>query len=147
MKGFSYVLELPTYMKMTNIFHADCLRKAKQPVPGQQLTPEPPDEVNGEPEWIVDRVLASRVSNKVLQYKVSWAGYDPDNQWYDANNFINAARRIKEYHDEYPDAAGPPTRLPLWLEAAQDERDLLPTDEDNVAVKTGPLTKMRRRKK
>jgi hypothetical protein len=36
-----------------------------------------------------------------------------------AHSFINSAGKIKEFHDTYPEEAGPPVRLPQWLKAAQ----------------------------
>ena len=46
---------------MNNVFHADRLRKdPHNPLPGQEQRPEDPVEVNGFPEWEVDKILASR---------------------------------------------------------------------------------------
>lgn len=71
MKGHSYVIDLPPYMRMSNVFHADRLRKAAEnPLPGQYQEPEPPTEINGEPEYDVEEVLASRVRNGGLQYQI-----------------------------------------------------------------------------
>lgn len=72
----------------------------------------------------MDKVLSSRFYYKRLQYQVQWTGWDPDPKWYDAVNFKNAALKLKQYHDENPDAAGPPQRLKQWLDAAaKDEFD------------------------
>ena len=72
MKGHSYILELPKHMKMDNVFHADCLRKAADDsMPDQIQDPEPPTEVNGQPEYTVEKILASWIRNNVLQYQVA----------------------------------------------------------------------------
>ncbi len=41
---------------------------------------EPPllIQVNGEDEWEVDEILASKVVRSILKYHVSWKGYNPD---------------------------------------------------------------------
>jgi hypothetical protein len=138
MHGHSYVLDLPKHMKMDNVFSADRLRKAAMnPLPGQIEPPPPPIEVNGEPEYPVTRILASRVRNHVLQYKAEWEGCDPDDTWYNADSFTNSASKIKEFHDMYPDEAGPPMRLMQWLEAAQKDEILQHIPEDLLASKTG----------
>jgi len=69
MKGHSYELRLPNYMKMSNVFHADRLRKAKAQYKGKEQKPEEPVEINGQPEWEVTQVLASRIQYGRLQYK------------------------------------------------------------------------------
>lgn len=147
MKGHSYELKLPDYMKMHNVFHADRLRKAKEPVPGQVLTAEPEHEVDGEPEWLVDKILASRIYQGKLQYKADWTGCDPDDQFYDAESYINSPERVREFHEQYPDAAGPPARLEIWREAARRDERLPPCPEDNLAVQKGTRYRTRRRPK
>jgi hypothetical protein len=50
-RGHSFVLEVPASFKGKNLFHADRLRKAADdPLPQQVEAPEPPEEINGEPE-------------------------------------------------------------------------------------------------
>ena len=69
MKGHSYIVNLPKHMKMNNVFHADCLRKASDDsLPEQIQDPEPLTEVNGQLKYTVNRVLVSQVHNNVLQY-------------------------------------------------------------------------------
>jgi RNase H-like domain found in reverse transcriptase/Reverse transcriptase (RNA-dependent DNA polymerase)/Integrase zinc binding domain/Chromo (CHRromatin Organisation MOdifier) domain len=125
MRGHSYVLDLPDSVKCNNLFHADRLRKASMdPLPQQSYTPPEPEEINGEPEYEVDRILASRLfgTKKALQYQIAWKGYDPDETWYNASNFKNSPIKLNEFHTQYPTAAGPPRRLQDWIVAAAEDK-------------------------
>ena len=145
MKGHSYVVDLPDYMKMSNVFHADRLRKAAtNPLPGQYEEPEPPVEIDGEPEFEVEKIESSRILGKKLQYKASWVGYDKDDEWHNASNFVGAPQKVKEFHDAYPDEPGPPMRLQVWLDASRNGEMFEASEEDNVARKRGRKKVLRR---
>ena len=135
-RGYSYILDVPESFKGKNLFHADRLRKAAMdPLPQQKREPPPPEEINGEPEFVVDKVLASRLfgRSKTLQYQVAWQGCDPDDTWYPAENFKNSATALDDFHKKYKDAAGPPKRLAIWIKAAAEDKLDEPNQEDNVA--------------
>ncbi len=130
--GHSYRLNLPAHWKMHPIFHADQLRKAPEdPLPGQHQEPEPPMEVNGELEWEVEALLASRVHHRKLQYRARWKGYDEDPDYYDAEGFKGSPHLIKEFHAEYLLRPGPPIRLQEWLEAWEKDTELEEHPDDN----------------
>jgi hypothetical protein len=118
------------------------------PLPQQRREPPPPEEINGEAEWAVTKILASRLTgrNKVLKYQVEWEGHDPDDKWYPAENFKNAAVTLEKFHQDYPDAAGPPVRLQEWIRAAAGDRVDKPHNDDNVADhgERNPRRKQRR---
>jgi Chromo (CHRromatin Organisation MOdifier) domain len=146
MRGHSYVLDLPESVKCNNLFHADRLRKASMdPLPQQTYSAPEPEEINGEPEYEVERILASRLfgSRKLLQYQVAWKGYDPDEAWYNASNFKNSPIKLKEFHTQYPTMAGPPRRLQEWILAAAE--DVWSKDHaDDDQAEHGPLEKRRK---
>src|SRR3981081_394050 len=88
-RGHSFVLDVPSAFKGKNLFHADRLLKAADdPLPQQVEALKPSEEINREPEWEVEGVLASRLfgKSKSLQYQLSWKGCDPDDIWYPAYN-------------------------------------------------------------
>ncbi|CAJ2508768.1 Uu.00g137940.m01.CDS01 [Anthostomella pinea] len=134
----TFKLRLSDQWRGSKWFYADRLCKyANNPVPGQAT-----DEPNGviidpnlrEEEWELTNVLTSRFHYNKLQYQILWKGWDPDGLWCPAGDFKNSAELLKAYHDEYPDAAGPPARLEHWLQAAQsDEFDPPHPDNDKPA--------------
>jgi len=144
-EGYLYVVDLPPYIKMLNVFHVNQLRKdPDNPLLGQNRELEEPVLINGKPEYKVNKVLTSRVYRERLQYKVSWVGYNLDNTWYNADGFIGAPYKLKAFHDKRPHNAGPPVRLPQWLEAYIRGKDLEPLEEDNKAEKDGKKRRIRR---
>ena len=119
---------------MHDVFHADRLRKASEPLPGQVEPEEPPIEINGHPEWPVQEILDSRLFHSRLQYKALWLAHDPDPTWYNARGFIDAPHKVRDFHKAYPEKAGPPARLDAWLQAYEAEEDLEVTDQDDKAA-------------
>ena len=146
MAGHSYRLELPTSYRIWPVFHADRLRKDPgNPLPGQINAEPAAEEVNGELEWEVERIISSRVLYGRLHYKVEWRGWDPDDQWYPASNFKNAAFELRRYHEENPDEAGPPVRLETWIRCAQDDKFDEDHEDDDKPRQLGSRRQRKRR--
>jgi hypothetical protein len=122
-EGNAFRLDLPDSIKVHPVFAPEKLRKAPStpPLPGQVQDPAPPLEVNGEDEWEIDEILASRLHYRKLQYRVRWLGHDVDLAWYPARNFRNSPTLLRDFHARYPAMPGPPMRLPEWLQAAEDD--------------------------
>ena len=85
-----YELELPPQWKIHPVFHASLLTSyLETSAHGPNYTRPPPDLVEGEAEWEVERILAHRYHGrqKKLQYLVKWLGYpESDNTWEPAAN-------------------------------------------------------------
>ncbi|KGQ01369.1 hypothetical protein PAAG_11947 [Paracoccidioides lutzii Pb01] len=93
--GNSYRLRLPNSMKIHPISSPDKLRKdANDPLPGQQNETPETVKIQGENEWEVEDVLASRISRGKLQYRVKRLGFDDDSTWYPAPNLKGSPHLI-----------------------------------------------------
>ncbi len=130
-RGSSYGLDLPQSYLVYPVIHL-----GDNP-PCQQLEAPEPDEINGALEWEVDFMTSSRIYRGRLQYKVQWKGFDPDEEWYPASNFKNAARALQSYHEQYPERPGPSVRLEPWLRAAEQDEFVEDHKDDEKAAKTG----------
>lgn len=117
------------------VFSADKLRRAADdPFPGQVQEPPEPITINEEHEWEVDRVLASRVPRKRVQYRVKWKGFDDDDTWYYAHNFKGSPHLLRDYYSSCPDHPGPPKKLEEWCRAWEKGVEDLPDLRDDDAI-------------
>jgi len=130
----SYKLELPDSMKAHNVFSADKLRlAASDPLEGQTQQELPPINITGDEEYEVEEVLACRRQRGNLSYRVTWLNRDVDLTWYPASNLKYAPHKLKAFHLSNADQAGPPAKLPQWLEAWEqgvDDYDELDDDKE-----------------
>jgi transposase InsO family protein len=143
-----FKLKVPDGWRATDQFNAERLRKyPNNPLPGQAPPNPAGDLLDGEEEWEVERITASRLYHKKLQYQVVWKGWDPDPTWYYADGFKNATAQLRAYHEKHPDQAGPPLRIDQWEQAALREEFDPPHKDDNEAASTRTGTRARARGK
>ena len=85
MSDVNYCLELPTQWSIHPVFHIDLLTPYREtPTHGHNYQRPPPELVNREEEYEVEKVLDLRHfgRRRKLQYLVKWKGYpDSENQW------------------------------------------------------------------
>jgi hypothetical protein len=98
----TYELRLPVQWKLHPVFHVDLLTPYRESeFHGTNYDKPPPDLIDGEEEYEVERIVASRHfgRGRKLQYLVKWKGYpDVENQWV-AKEDVFAEDAIKEFHD------------------------------------------------
>ncbi|CAJ0968583.1 unnamed protein product [Ranitomeya imitator] len=86
----SFRLTLPASFAIHNVFHRLLLRRYVAPVV-PSVDPPAPVLVEGELEYVVEKILDSRISRWKLQYLVKWKGYgQEDNSWVFASD-VHAA--------------------------------------------------------
>ncbi|CAJ0953556.1 unnamed protein product [Ranitomeya imitator] len=101
----SFRLDLPASFAIHNVFHRSLLRKYEVPVV-PSLEPPAPVLVEGELEYVVEKILDSRVSRRKLQYLVKWKGYgQEDNSWVVASD-VHAADLVRAFHRAQPGRPG-----------------------------------------
>ncbi|CAJ0932536.1 unnamed protein product [Ranitomeya imitator] len=101
----SFRLTLPDSFSIHNVFHRSLLRRYVAPmVPS--VEPPAPVLVEGELEYIVEKILDSRVSRRKLQYLVKWKGYaQEDNSWVFASD-VHASDLVRAFHAAHPGRPG-----------------------------------------
>jgi hypothetical protein len=82
-------------------------------------------------EYEVEQILEARVHRTKLQYRVKWLGYEDDPVWYDAANFKNSPRKLREFHTANSTRPGPPERLDVWSQCWDEDRDAGDHSDDN----------------
>ncbi|KAI0992343.1 hypothetical protein K3495_g15843, partial [Podosphaera aphanis] len=80
--GNAFRLRLPPSMAINNTFPPDKLRKAaNDPLPGQEQPASFPININGYDEHEIDEILACKLTNRILSYRVAWLNEDADLNW------------------------------------------------------------------
>ncbi|CEL52823.1 hypothetical protein RSOLAG1IB_11168 [Rhizoctonia solani AG-1 IB] len=95
----AYRLELPTTMRVHNIFYVGLLSKVKKDVTRKWENQPPPVTVDGEEEYIVEGIMDSRETKKgKWEYLVKWKGYGlEESTWEPRENLKNAQKFLSEY--------------------------------------------------
>ncbi|CAJ0949465.1 unnamed protein product [Ranitomeya imitator] len=101
----SFRLALPASFAIHNVFHRSLLRRYVAPmVPF--VDPPAPVLVEEELEYVVEKILDSRISRRKLQYLVKWKGYgQEDNSWVFASD-VHTADLVRAFHLARPDQPG-----------------------------------------
>jgi len=100
------VLKLPPSFKIDAPINVSRLRPYKPPtIPGQQITPQAPVEVEGEEEYVVEEILDSHLRHNKLEFLVKWEGYtNENNSWEPEDNCSNARNAVAAFYRKYPQA-------------------------------------------
>ena len=104
-----YQLTLPTQWKQKRIhdvFHASLLTPYHETeAHGINHLEPPPDVIEGEEEYEVEKVLDSKRigRNKKLHYLIRWKGYsEVHDTWEPEDNVKNTRKLIEHFHKQHP---------------------------------------------
>src|SRR6266403_4458882 len=135
-----YQLALPANWRIHDVFHASLLNPYHETkAHGPNFTRPPPDLIEGEEEYEVERIVAHRKfgRSKRLQYLIKWKGYpESDNTWEPADQ-VHASDLVKRYHSAVKDQSAN-------LSAVKDQSDIQTspyqsTREEQSAAKIGTI--------
>ncbi|CEL62765.1 hypothetical protein RSOLAG1IB_05124 [Rhizoctonia solani AG-1 IB] len=94
----AYCLELPTTMRMHDVFYVGLLSKVKRNELQAWENWPPPITVDGEEEYKVEGIMDSRESKGRWEYLIKWKGYGPEEStWEPKANLKNAAKHLEKY--------------------------------------------------
>ena len=95
----TYRLKLPTSWRIHNVFHATLLKHYKEnEVYGENFTKPPPELLEGEEVYEVEKILNHRKRGRTYQYYVKWKGYPiSDASWEPESSFSDDGNMIQEY--------------------------------------------------
>src|SRR5712675_3630089 len=99
----AYQLELPPTWKIHNVFHASYLSLFKETAEhGPNFLEPPPEIVEGEPEWEVERIVGIRYygPKKIKQYRIRWKGYAPAQDTWEPIKNVHAPELVQQFLDE-----------------------------------------------
>lgn len=97
----SYELEIPGQSKIERVFNEKLLTPYNEPPPHRRDERPPPEIINDEPEYEVEKILKHRKIGRGTQYFVKWKGWgDEDSTWQSRKDLDNA----QEIQDEYDTA-------------------------------------------
>jgi hypothetical protein len=106
MSEVNYRLELPAQWSIHPVFHIDLLTPYREtPLHGANYKRPPPDLIEGEEEYEVEKILSSQHFGwgRKLQYLVKWKGYpDSENQWV-AKDDVFVEQAIREFKASNPE--------------------------------------------
>jgi len=76
------------------------------PIVRRRQNPQlPPELVDGEEEYVVEKILNSRMFRQKLQYLVKWEGYRIErNTWEYSENLNHTPEKVTEFHSKNPGA-------------------------------------------
>ena len=76
------------------------------PVPGRRTSLPPlPEIVDGEEEWVVEKILDSRMVNQRLRYLVKWEGFSVEHNSWEPWDNVHVPDLVADFCWRHPGAA------------------------------------------
>ncbi|MEN9524269.1 MAG: hypothetical protein RL536_338 [Candidatus Parcubacteria bacterium] len=96
----AFRLDLPPTWKIHNVFHISLLEPSPvDPFPEQVSIPPPPEEIEGQLEYEIEKILSHRQFHGRTQYLIRWRGYGAEDDTWEPADVVaeNAQETIDEY--------------------------------------------------
>ena len=99
----AYQLEIPNRWKIHNVFHAALLTPFKETdAHGPAFEDPPPDIINEEEEYEVEKILAHRKQGRGYRYLIHWKGYpNSSDSWEPTANLERASKILQKYKKDH----------------------------------------------
>ena len=95
-------LDLPSSIRIHPVVNVSRIRRYRDQVKGQKVTPPPPVEIQGEMEYEVEKILSKRKRYGKVEYLVRWKRYmAEEDTWEKEGNLGNAREVVEDYEREY----------------------------------------------
>jgi hypothetical protein len=95
----SYKLKLLDSIKVHSVFYTKKLCKhPNNSLPRQPIDNTPPLAINNQIEYEVEQILAIKLVQNKLKYKIKWKGWDDDPDWYFAADLANSPLLLQQFH-------------------------------------------------
>ena len=90
-------------MKIHDVFHASLLEPVHEnSLSTRHQAPPAPVIIDDKKEYVVDKILAHRMINGAMHYRVRWLGYGPElDTWEPAKSFLSDDGVVNAAYDEY----------------------------------------------
>ena len=108
----TYQLRLPKTWKIHPIFHASLLTPYKEnSVHGRNFPTPPPDLIDGEEEYEIEKILCHRDSPSSRMFLIRWKGYSAEeDSWIPERNLKHARSALEDYKKLHPSVFFPQTK-------------------------------------
>jgi len=99
-------LELPSSIRIHPVVNVSRIRRYRDQVRGQKVTPPPPVEIQREIEYEVEKILSKRKRYRKVEYLVQWKRYmAEEDMWEKEGNLGNVQEAVEDYEREYEKTA------------------------------------------
>ena len=99
-----YQLRLPKTWKIHLVFHASLLSPYREnEVHGKNFPAPPPDLIEGEEEYEIEKIRRHRGTPSTLSFLIRWKGYSAEeDSWVPEQNLKNASSALTAYKKLHP---------------------------------------------
>jgi hypothetical protein len=103
----AYWLRLPFPMRRLHpVFNVVKLTPSPtDPITGcHPAIPPPPEVIHGEEEYLVEKILDSKMFHRQLKFKIKWEGYGPEHNSWEYATEVHTPKRVLEFYRKNPAA-------------------------------------------